>query len=115
MKRTTLLLALSALGALAFAGTAEAHFLTHKQARNAAFNLVKRDCQRVPTCEGYAAGPSTRVSAHKVRVLTHFWGQNAQTGPYDCHRTYTILIKSGSNQRFYTEGPRRCRPNTEHF
>jgi hypothetical protein len=114
LKRTIVLLASTAALTLGIAATAQAHLLTHKEARNAAFTLVKRDCKKVPTCEGVEAGPSKRINRHKVAVLTHFYGSNAQTGPYDCHRVYDISIKRGSDQRYYTRGPLRCQPNTDH-
>jgi hypothetical protein len=116
LKRLTLALAAAALAALMLAGSAQAHVLTFKEARNAAFDLVRQECQRYQGCDGYQAGPEQRrINAHKVKVKTHFWGSNAQVGDYDCHRIYTILIREGSNQRYYTRGPRNCVPNTDHF
>jgi hypothetical protein len=117
LKKFTLAVAAASVMALmlAFAGTAQAHVLTFKEARNAAFNLVKRECNNFQGCNGYQAGPEQhRVNAHKVKVRTHFYGSNLQVGDYDCHRIYTILIKPGSDQRFYKRGDRNCVPNTHH-
>jgi hypothetical protein len=116
LKRLTLMVAAAALAALVLASTAQAHVLTFKEARNAAFQLVKRECNRYAGCDGYQAGPEqSRVNAHKVRVKTHFWGSNAQIGDYDCHRIYTISIRNGSDRRYYKQGPRTCVPNRDHF
>jgi hypothetical protein len=115
LKRLTIAVAAAALFGLVLAGPAQAHVLTFKEARNAAFNLVKRECNNFQGCDGYQAGPEQqRVNAHKVKVRTHFWGSNLQAGPYDCHRIYTILIKPGSDQRFYKRSNRNCKVNTDH-
>ena len=114
MKRLLSIMVVVALGALAFASVADAHFLTTKRARNATFNVMKTECDEVPTCQGYTAGPCTRLGDHKVRCLGHIYGRNARTGPYDCHRQVTIQIYDGSDDRFYKTSDRECEANEEH-
>jgi hypothetical protein len=115
LKRLTLAVAAASVLALMVAVPAQAHLLTFKEARNAAFNLVKRECNNFQGCDGYQAGPEQRrINAHKVKVRTHFYGSNLQVGPFDCHRMYTILIKPGSNDRFYKRSDRNCVPNRDH-
>jgi hypothetical protein len=107
VKRTTLLPALAALGAIAFASTAEAHFLTFKEARNATFNIAREDCEKRRTCDRFAAGPCTRVNAHKVKCRETLFGQNAR-GPYEIRIDVTVLIRPGSDKRFYRQKHERC-------
>jgi hypothetical protein len=107
MKRTTLLLALAALGAMAFSSTAEAHFLTFKRARNATFNLAKQDCDKINACRRFGSGPCSRVSAHKVRCRETLIGHNPR-GDWEIRIDVTILIKPGSDERFYRQKHQRC-------
>ncbi len=105
---------LVAVVALVLAATAAANFLTTKEARNAAFNVMREECEKVPTCQGAAAGPCVRISDRKVRCLGHFYGSNNRTGPYDCHRQVSIRIYPDSDQRFYKTTERRCTENEDH-
>ena len=114
MKRLLSTAVIVALGAFAFASVADAHFLTTKRARNATFNVMKTECDEVPTCQGYTAGPCRRLANHKVRCLGHIYGRNARTGPYDCHRQVTIQIYGGSDDRFYKTSDRKCEENEDH-
>jgi hypothetical protein len=113
-KRLTTVLVLIALASLSVAAVAQAHFLTTKRARSATFNVMKQECEKVPTCQGFAAGPCTRLGDHKVRCLGHIYGRNARTGPYDCHRQVTIQIYDGSTDRFYKTSERECEENQDH-
>jgi hypothetical protein len=103
-----------AVVALALAAPAIANFLTVKEARSATFNVMREECDKVPTCQGFQAGPCVRVSDRKVRCLGHFYGRNKRTGPYDCHRQVAIRIYPGSDQRFYKASERRCTTNEDH-
>jgi hypothetical protein len=108
MKRTLTILALAAAASLAFAGVAQANLLTIKRARNAAFNVERQECNHVPTCDRFAAGPCTRLDPQKVRCVGHIYGTNARVGAYDCHRQITVQIYDGSQDRYYKTGPRTC-------
>jgi hypothetical protein len=107
MRKATLLLALTALGAMVFASTAEAHVLTTKRARNATFNIAKRDCNRINTCDRYAASHCVRLTAHKVRCRETLQGQNAR-GPYELRVQVTISIRPGSNDRYFKQSNATC-------
>jgi hypothetical protein len=108
MKRTTLLLTLAALGTLVLASTAEAHFLTFKRARNATFNVAEQDCRKRDSCQRYEAGPCTRLNRHKVRCRETLHGEN-QRGSYEIRIDVTVLIKPGSQDRYYKQKNRRCK------
>jgi hypothetical protein len=112
MKKRTTIIALVIAFALVFASVAAANFLTIKRARNATFNVMRQECDHVPTCDRFAAGPCTRVNAHKVRCTGHIFGQNARVGAYDCHRQVTIQVYQGSQDRFYKTSDRTCDPDT---
>jgi hypothetical protein len=107
MKRASLLLTLAALATTVFAAPAEGHFLTFKKARNATFNIAKRDCDRLSTCERYGAGPCTRINAHKVECRETLFGSNAR-GDYEIRIDVTVLIRAGSDDRFFKQKHERC-------
>lgn len=118
MKRTTTTATLCAAAtvavALTFASPAAANFLSIKEGRSATFNVMREECDKVPTCQGFFAGPCVRVSDRKVRCLGHFYGRNKRTGPYDCHRQVAVRVYPGSDQRFYKATERRCTSNEDH-
>src|SRR3954447_8888729 len=101
MRKPLTILALVAAFVLVFAAVAEANFLTLKRARNATFNVMRQECNHVPTCEKFSAGPCERIDARKVRCTGHILGQNERVGAYDCHRQVTVQIYEGSADRFY--------------
>jgi hypothetical protein len=107
LKRTTLLLAIAGLLTLGVAGTAQAHFLTHKEARNATFQVARQDCNRINTCDRFGAGPCERLTAHRVRCRETLQGQNAR-GPYEVRVAVTISIRPGSDQRYFRKGNSNC-------
>lgn len=108
MRRPLKILALVTAFALLFAAVAEANFLTIKRARNATFNVMRQECNHVPTCDKFAAGPCERIDARKVRCTGHIYGQNARVGAYDCHREVTVQIYPDSQDRFYKTTDRVC-------
>jgi hypothetical protein len=112
MRKSTIILALTATIALVFASVAAANFLTIKRARNATFNVMREECNHVTTCDRFSAGPCTRVNTHKVRCTGHIYGQNARVGAYDCHRLVTIQIYPDSQDRYYKTSDRQCDPDT---
>jgi hypothetical protein len=107
MRRFSLLASLLTVAALVFAAVADAHFLTKKRARNASVQVAKKECNEIPTCEAYGAGPCERLTPHRVRCDARVRDPLAE-----CEFRVLIRLSEGG-QLFYRRTPEQnwnCHP-----
>jgi hypothetical protein len=99
MRRIALLASLVLVGVLGFATLADAHRLKKQRALRASANVAKQECNDIPSCVDYGAGPCQRINAHRVRCDAIVRDPLAQ-----CEFKVRVRL-TANGQLFYTRTP----------